>query len=251
MVPAPSALRSLLAVKLLDTARRRHSSACNVDEARGLVAGLHIRPKTTFAPDDSYRTQRAHPHRLLAGWLTPLAPLLVPDASAFCLDLHPIPSRGDPAGLDTHDIAQRGNAGVSVLTFCADAPDSRVLGSAQAHLTRADPAGELLHGIECWHASTGREPPWRYVDSKLAPYPERSRVHQRRMWCVTIRRRGTALLRRLHALPAHTWRRAVLDIPTRRHQHVRAVDATVPRRGDDGPIRQLALDGCGRAELTR
>jgi hypothetical protein len=250
MVPAPSALLSLLALKLLDKERRSHISDFNFDEALGLFAGLNILPKTTFATDYSYRTQRAHQHRLLAGWLTPLAPLLVPDASAFCLDFHPIPYRGDPTGLDTHYIAQRGKAGVSVLTFFAHEPDSRVLCYANANLTRADPAGERMHFIEFWHAITGRDPQWLYFDSRLAPYPELSRVNQRRIWFVTIRRRGTAILRRLHALPAHTWRRAVLDIPKRRHQHVRYVDETVTLRGYDGPIRQLAIDGFGRAELT-
>jgi hypothetical protein len=59
------------------------------------------------------------------------------------------------------------------------------------------------------------------------------------------------LLRRLHALPAQGWRRTVIDIPQRRHPHVRSVDETVTLRGDAGPMRQLALDGLGRSELTR
>jgi hypothetical protein len=91
MVPAPSALLSLLTLKLLDKERRSHISDFNVDEALGLFAGLNILPKTTFATDYSYRTQREHQHRLLAAWLTHLAPLLLPDASAFCLDFHSIP----------------------------------------------------------------------------------------------------------------------------------------------------------------
>jgi hypothetical protein len=122
MVPATSALLSLLALKLLDKERRSHSSDFNFDEALGLFAGLNILPKTTFATDYSYRTQREYQHRFLAGWLTHLAPLLLPDASAFCLDFHPIPYRGDPTGLDTHYIAQRGKAGTSVLTFFAPSP---------------------------------------------------------------------------------------------------------------------------------
>ena len=91
MVPATSALLSLLALKLLDKERRSHISDFNFDEALGLFAGLNILPKTTFATDYSYRTQREHQHRLLAGWLTHVAPLLLPGASAFCLDFHPIP----------------------------------------------------------------------------------------------------------------------------------------------------------------
>src|SRR5215831_5353750 len=96
MVPATSALRSLLALKLLDKERRSHISDFNFDEALGLFAGLNILPKTTFATDYSYRTQREYQHRFLAGWLTHLALLLLPDASAFCLDFHPILYRGDP-----------------------------------------------------------------------------------------------------------------------------------------------------------
>ena len=59
LVPATSALLSLLALKVLDQERRSHISDCNVDEALGLFAGLPLLPKTTFATDDSYRTQRA------------------------------------------------------------------------------------------------------------------------------------------------------------------------------------------------
>jgi hypothetical protein len=250
MVPATSALLSLLALKLLDKERRSHISDFNFDEALGLFAGLNILPKTTFATDYSYRTQRENQHRLLAGWLTHLAPLLLSDAAAFCLDFHPIPYRGDPTGLDTHYIAQRGKAGPSVLTFVAHEPHSRLLCYAHANLTRADQAGELMRFIEFWHAIAGRDPQWLYFDSKLAPYPELSRLNQRGIWFVTIRRRGAAVLRRLHALPAQAWRRAVLDIPKRRHQHVRYVDETVTLRGYDGPMRQLALDGLGRTELT-
>ena len=250
MVPATSALLSLLALKLLDKERRSHISDFNFDEALGLFAGLNILPKTTFATDYSYRTQREHQHRLLSGWLTQLAPLLLPDASTFCLDFHPIPYRGDPTGLDTHYIAQRGKAGTSVLTFFAHEPHSHVLCYANANLTRAEQPGELMRFVEFWHAIAGRDPQWLYFDSKVVPYAELARINQRGIWFVTIRRRGAALLRRLQELPAHTWRQTTLDIPKRRHQHVRYVDETVTLRGYKGPIRQLALDGLGRSQFT-
>jgi hypothetical protein len=202
LVPATRALRSLLALQLLDKERRSHLSDCNFAEALGLFAGLNVLPKTTCATDDSYRPQREYQPRFLAGGLTHLAPLLLSDAAAFCLDFHPIPSRGDPTGLDTHDSAQRGKAGTRVLTFFAHEPHRRLLGYANAHLTRADQAGELRRFIEFWHTIAGRNPQWLSFDSKRAPYPELSRVNQRGIWFVTIRRRGAAVLRRLHALPA-------------------------------------------------
>ena len=146
-------------------------------EALGLFAGLNILPKTTFATDSFYRTQRGHQHRLLAGWLTHLAPLLLPEASTFCLDCHPIPCRGAPTGLDAHYITQRGHAGPRVLTFFAPEPDRRVLCYANANLTRAEQPGELMRFVEFWHTITGHDPQWLYFDSKLVPYAELSRVN--------------------------------------------------------------------------
>ena len=85
MVPATSALLSLLALKLIDKERRSHISDFNFDEALGLFAGLNILPKATFATDYSYRTVRENPQRLLAGWISKLLPRLdpEPDASAW------------------------------------------------------------------------------------------------------------------------------------------------------------------------
>src|SRR5262245_44817947 len=124
MVPAPAAILALLTLKLLDKERRSHIDDFNCDEALGLFAGLNILPKKSYATDYSYRTQRGQQHRLLAGWVTGLAPLLFPQAEAFCLDFHAVPYRGDPAVLEQHYLPTRGKAGPSVLTFFPHEPTS-------------------------------------------------------------------------------------------------------------------------------
>jgi hypothetical protein len=250
MVPASSALLSLLTLKLLDKERRSHINDFNFDEALGLFAGLNILPKKSFLTDYSYRTQRTHQHRLLSGWIKGLSALLFPHAQAFSLDFHAIPYRGDPSGLDRHYLATRGKAGPSVLSFFALEHESRVLCYANANLTRADQAGELLRFVDFWHDLTGQDPAWLYFDSKLAPYTELTRLNRRPVHFITIRRRGAALLRRLEALPAQDWKPAVIDIPKRRHQQIRFVDETIHLRDYDGPIRQLAVKGLGRERLT-
>src|SRR6266545_2861796 len=227
MVPAASALLSLLALKLLDKERRSHVDDFNCDEALGLFCGLNVLPKKSYVTDYSYRTGRPQQQALLAGWVGGLAPLLFPQAQAFSLDFHPIPYRGDDTGLDRHYLPRQGKAGPSVLTFFALENDSRVLCYANANLARADQPGELLRFVEFWHGLTGADPQWLYFDSKLVPYAELSRVNERRIWFVTIRRRGGALMQRLRQLPAAAWQRAVIDTPKRCHQHIRYVDETV------------------------
>jgi hypothetical protein len=67
MVPAPSALLSLLALKLLDKERRSHIDDFNCDEALGLFAGLNILPKKSFATDYSY-TAATRPAWITTTW---------------------------------------------------------------------------------------------------------------------------------------------------------------------------------------
>jgi hypothetical protein len=250
MVPAPAAMLSLLALKLLDKERRSHISDFNFDEALGLFAGLNILPKKSFATDYSYRTHRQQQKTLLQGWVKALAPVMFPEASGFSLDFHPIPYRGDPSGLDRHYLPRRGVAGPSVLSFFALEQKSRCLCYSNANLTRADQNGELMRFIEFWHAVTGTDPQWLYFDSKLIDYPEMSRVNQRGIFFVTIRRRGAALIRRLDQRPVWDWKKAVIDTPKRCHQQIRYIEETVKLRGYEGPIRQIAVSGLGHDHPT-
>lgn len=250
MVPAPSALLSLLALKLLDKERRSHIDDFNFDEALGLFAGLNILPKKSFATDYSYRTQRRQQLALLQAWVRGLAPVLFPEANTFSLDFHPIPYRGDPAGLERHYLPRRGVAGTSVQSFFALEQDSRCLCYANTNLTRAEQHAEVMRFVEFWNTTTGADPEWLYFDSKLTDYAELSRINERDISFITIRRRGSAILRRLERLPAAAWSKAVIDTPQRCHQAIRYRDETVRLRGYEGPIRQIAVTGLGRAQAT-
>lgn len=250
MIPAPAALLSLLALKLLDKERRSHVNDFNFDEALGLFAGLNVLPKKSFLTEYSYRCVRPQQRALLAGWVAGLSGLLFEQAQTFALDFHPIPYRGEAAGLERHYIPLSGKASPSVLSFFALEQDSRVLCYANANLTRAEQPGEVLRFTDFWHELTGSDPAWLYFDSKVTTYPELCRLNQRGVWFVTIRRRGAAVVRRLRRLPAAAWRKAVIDTPKRFHQHVRYVEESVYLPGYQGAIRQVAVDGLGKEQPT-
>ena len=138
MVPAPSALLSLLTLKLLDKERLHHIDDFNCDEALGMFAGLNILPKKSFATDYSYRTTRPQQEALLEGWVKGLSSHLFPDADSFSLDFHAIGHRGEETDLENHYQPMRGKAGPSVLTFFAMEQNSRVFCYSNANLTRAE-----------------------------------------------------------------------------------------------------------------
>ena len=251
MVPAANALISMLTLKLLDKERLSHIDDFNCDEALGLFAGLNILPKKSFATDYSYRTTRTQQLELLKGWVKKLSPLLFPDAKSFSLDFHAIGHRGEETDLENHYQPMRGQAGPSVLTFFAMEQKSRVFCYANANLTRAQQSGEILRFIDFWRKLMGKNPQWLYFDSKLTTYPELSQVTKKKdIYFVTIRRRGSSIVRRLLALPESHWERAVIDIPKRRHQRIRYVDERVTLRDYEGEARQIAVKGLGREQPT-
>jgi hypothetical protein len=250
MVPADAALLSLLTLKLLDKERRSHIDDFNFEPALGLFAGLNILPKKSFATDYSYRTQRQQQQQLLAGWMKQLAPVLLPQATSFSLDFHPIPYRGEEAVLENHYLPCRGHAGPSVQSFFAMEHESQVFCYANANLTRVEQASEVLYFVEFWHDLTGHDPQWLYFDSKLTNYAELSRLNERGIFFVTIRRRGPRLLEQLQQRPANDWTRTVIDIPKRRQKQIRYLEQVVSLADYQGTVRQIAVTGLGREQPT-
>jgi hypothetical protein len=250
MVPADAALLGLLTLKLLDKERRTHIDDFDFEEALGLFAGLNVLPKKSFAADYSFRAGRDQQLKFQTGWVKRISPLLLPGAKAFSLDFHPIPYRGDEAVLENHYIPDRGEAHASVQSFFAQEHESRVFCYANANLTRDEQPAEAFRFVEFWHDLTSHDPEWLYFDSKLTTYSELSRLNQRGVHFVTIRRRGPSLVKKIIERPASEWTNAVIDIPKRRQKRIRYLEESVRLADYEGAARQIAVTGLGREEPT-
>jgi hypothetical protein len=250
MVPADAALLSLLALKLLRKERLSHIDDYNIDDGLGLFAGLNVLPKKSFATDYSYRTQRQQQEKLLGAWVKKLSPVLFPEAKSFSLDFHPIPYRGDEAVLENHYIPCRGQARPSVQTFFAQEHEKQVFCYANANLTRDEQSKEVLRFVDYWHDLTGQNPEWLYFDSKLTTYAELSELNARDIFFVTIRRRGSAILKRLRQTAKSDWKSATIDIPKRRNQRIHYLDESIQLDEYEGTLRQIVVTGLGREQPT-
>jgi len=250
MVPADAALLGLLALKLLRKERLSHIDDYNIDEGLGLFAGLNVLPKKSFATDYSYRTQRQQQEKLLGAWVKKLSPVLLPEAKSFSLDFHPIPYRGDEAVLENHYIPCRGQACPSVQAFFAQEHEKQVFCYANANLTRDEQTKEVLRFVEYWHDLTGQNPEWLYFDSKLTTYAELSELNSRGVFFVTIRRRGSAILKRLQQTAKSDWKSATIDIPKRRHKRIHYLDESLQLDEYEGTLRQIVVTGLGREQPT-
>ena len=164
-VPALQAILALLSAKLLGKRRISHiSDLCN-DEGAGLFSGLNVLPKTTFATDYSYRTDRGMNERFIDALLSK-APL-GEGPHTFNLDFHTIAFRGDDADLEKHWLAKRKRAGAAVMAFVAQEIKRRVMCYANANVLRNEADQMAIRFADHWKVETGHYPALLLFDGRV------------------------------------------------------------------------------------
>jgi transposase len=247
-IPPLQALLALLAPKLIG--KRRISHICDLcnDEGAGLFAGLNVLPKTTYATDYSYKTERAMTERLIAAVIAKI-PLGDPPLS-FNLDFHAVPFRGDQPDLENHWVPMRNRALPSVMAFVAQAAGRRVICYASANILRDEADRMVPKFADYWKEQTGHYPARLLFDSRATTYAGLSQLTQRRVGFITIRRRGSGMLARAERLPTDTWQHCQVTQAKRKRRQIQFVDEWVQLDGYDGAVRQLIVTGLGHESPT-
>jgi Transposase DDE domain len=250
MIPAPHALRSLLALKLFGNARHSHVMSYVLDEGLALFAGLNVIPKRSFLTEYSCRLEPACYPLLLRRWFDALSHAGLPRGHSFDLDFHTIPFHGDDALVEKHYVSKRSRRQKGVLAFLAHDADTHVFCYAQADLRKDDQADAILQFVTFWKKRTGHVPEELIFDSKLTTYANLNRLNQRDVPFITLRRRSPALLRTVANTPVSAWRRIELAGVSRLYKTPRILDQQITLRDYGEPIRQLIITDLGHEEPT-
>jgi len=212
MIPAESAVRSLLGLKLFGNARHSHVMSYVLDEGLALFAGLNVVPKRSFLTEYSCRINPACYSELMRGWFDAVSHLGLAWGASFDLDFHTIPFHGDDALMEKHYVSKRSRRQKGMLAFLAQDADRRVFCYANADLRKEQQNDEILRFVAFWERRTGRLPEELIFDSRLTTYANLHRLNQQGIQFITLRRRSAALLREITAQPASAWRRVELKL---------------------------------------
>jgi transposase len=247
-IPPLQATLAMLAPKLIG--KRRISHICDLcnDEGAGLFAGLNVLPKTTYATDYSYKTERAMTDRLIAAVIAKI-PLGDPPLS-FNLDFHAIPFRGAEPDLENHWVPTRNRALPSVMAFVAQAAGRRVICYATANILRDEADRIVPRFADYWKERTGHYPARLLFDARATTYPGLSKLTQRQVGFTTIRRRGSGMLARVGRLPADRWQHCQITQAKGKRRQVQYIDEWVELDGYEGAVRQLIVTGLGHESPT-
>jgi hypothetical protein len=251
VIPAVNYLLSLLALKLVGIRRVSHVDDLAADVGAGLFAGLAALPKATALTTYSYRLSHARQAALLAALgRAMLAENLIADAGGdLDLDFHAIMHWGEDVALDKHYVPTRSQRTRSVLTFFAQDASTDTLVYANADLTKATQAHEVLVFADHWRTLTGHWPALLVMDQKVTTQPVLAELDARRIGFLTLRMRSPALTRHIDALPPSAWRTVRLDRDGA-YRRPKVVEEEATLSAYPGTVRQLIVRGLGRDAPT-
>ena len=247
-IPTLQAMLALLAPKLIGKRRVSHVDDLSTDEGAGLFAGLNVLPKTTYATDYSYRTERVMNERLIDALVQKLP--LPKSPLSFNLDFHAIPFRGDRDALENHWVAKRHRGEPAVMAFVAQESTRRVMCYATANVLRQESDEMVVRFVDHWKERTGHYPARVLFDSRATTYEQLHELQERKVGFITIRRRGAALLKQVRSLPASQWQRCQITQAKGKRRSARFFTEQVTLKGCPSPLRQIVFDGLGHESPT-
>jgi len=243
-IPKVSYLLSYLSLKLLGKERLSHINDLNFDYGIGLFAGLNVLPKAAAITQYSYRHPHSHCVSLLRNWVKILSDKGYLPGRHINLDFHSIAHYGEESSLENHWIPTRSKTMKSVLSFFAQDLDTTYLCYSNGDIKKDEAPDEILNFVSFYKKATGKLPQCLVFDSKLTTYEHLHRLNQQGISFITLKRRGKKILSSLETI--RQWQIIRLDIPSRKHQLLRAHETKIPLSGYDGLLRQIVVTGTGR-----
>ena len=252
VVPAISWLLSLLALKLTRTRRVSHvDDLLLADPAAALFAGLSTLPKKSALTDYSYRTSHDNQRAFLAALDTAMIKggLATGSEAIFDLDFHAVMHWGQDPVLEKHYVPTRSQRARSVLTFFAQDSGTHNLVYANAEVTKASQAREVIAFCEHWKAVSGADPHMLIMDQKVTTQPVLAELDSCGVKFLTLRMRSPALVKQINALTPDDFKPVTLNRPGR-HNRPRVHESRAKLIGYPGTVRQLVVTGLGREAPT-
>jgi transposase len=250
-ISAWQSIGSLLLAKCARKPRIHHVDGALTDDAGlAFTLGLTALPKSTHLGSYSWRVRRESNQTLLSGLVQALRPLgLATGQAGFNLDFHAIRHHGADTALERHYVPRRSQRTRAVLTFFAQDHTSAEMVYANAELTKAEQAREIINFADYWQHTTGTDPGLLVFDSQLTTYKILDELTGRGIKWLTLRQRGKTELDRLAKLPATAWKTVTIQ-RAGRYRRPRLHEDTITLKGITAPVRQIAVTNIGRDQPT-
>jgi hypothetical protein len=249
VIPAISSVLSLLALKLVGVRRVSHVEDLAADPAAGLFTGLTALPKATALTTYSYRLSHERQRRVLAALDASMLRNGLANGGDFDVDFHAVMHWGEDAALEKHYVPKRSQRTRSVLTFFAQDAGTHNLVYANADISTASQAREVLTFCDHWRTVAGTDPTMLVLDQRVTTHDVLGELEARGIRFITLRMRSASLVRHIDAIDLAAWKTVKLDRDGN-YRKPQVVDEQATITGYPGTVRQLVVRGLGRDTAT-
>ena len=252
-ISTQSSIMSFLALKLNNIRRYSCDDLWCMDRGCGLFAGLNVLPKNAWFSSYSHRVTRETNLAFLKGlhqiWIDNG---LLSDTSN--LDFTTIPYWGDDSHLENNWSGKRNKALSSMLAVLAQDPDSGIIDYGDADIRHKNESAVVLEYLDFYRQTASGNQDLKYLvfDSKFTNYENLSRLDEKHIKFITIRRRGKRITEEIHNIPGAKWKKIRVESSGLKKRTIKVYDdaITLPgykdKQGKGKPIRQVAITGHGK-----
>lgn len=248
-----SSILSFIALKLSDVKRYSDDDLWCMDRGLGLFAGLNVLPKSAWLSSYSSRVTKEMNLLFIRSmhqvWLS--YGLL----SDTCnLDFTTIPYWGDSNHLENNWSGKRNKALSSMLAVLAQDPDSGIIDYGSCDVQHKNQSEVVLEYLDFYYLDGTKKRDISYLvfDSKFTNYENLSKLDDRRIKFITIRRRGKNIVKEIEQRKTE-FKTIKVECGELKKRALRVLDEMITLRGykdnQSGalkPIRQVAIIGHGK-----
>jgi transposase len=249
-IPARNAVLALLGLKLFGTSRHSHVMASVHDDGLALFAGLNTPPKRSFLTQYSCRVDPSSYPILMRHWFDAIGGIGLDRGESLDLDFHTIPFHGEDALVEKHYVSKRSRRQKGILAFLAQDAERRMFCYGNVQIRKQEQNDEILRFVAFWKKRTGRLPQELVFDSKLTTYKTLNKLNRKDIPFITLRRRSSKNLQKIHSLPSTAWRQIQLSGVSRAFKNPKILDRRITLKDYEGDIRELVAKDLGHEEPT-
>jgi len=241
-----TSILSFIALKLSNVRRYSADNIWCMDRGSGLFAGLNVLPKAAWFTSYSSRVTsdmnlgilKMFHHKWVSEGLL---------SDTINMDFTTIPYWGENDHLENNWSGKRGKALASLLAVLAQDPDSGIIDYGSTQIMHKDESQVVLEFLD-FYKTDDKQTDLKYIifDSKFTNYENLSKLDDRQIKFITIRRRGKNLVNRFNQMPKNNWKTFRVECAGNKNRTIKAIDETIFLKGYNKQIRQICITGHGK-----
>ena len=162
------------------------------------------------------------------------------------LDFTTLPAWGDGSHLEKNWSGTRNRMMTSILTALAQNPESGIITYGDTTVRHDKKNQVVLEFLDFYSTSSSTDLKYLVFDSKFTTYEQLRQLDEKGIKFITIRRRGSRILKELEVLSSSEWTKVKVPTSKGKHRFLKIYEQHLKPKDYGKSLRQISICGHGR-----